>query len=129
MREKSEKKVYSLVQTSWESVSSEVICFSSRKSVLSGHYMICRTRQGLVLSLDMSQEPRVFPGVWRHKGWFEVPNKSLSSEDFGGAFSNQKILGLQGVILEVIVTPRVHCEKTCTTTWLLLTEAITSLHC
>lgn len=41
---------------------------------------MCRSSQGLVLSLDVSHEPRVFPGVWRHKGWFAVPNKSLSSE-------------------------------------------------
>jgi len=82
MREKrSEKKVYSLVQTSWEEgVSSDVICFSSRKSILSGHHMICRSSQGLVLSLGVSHESGGFPAVWRHKGWFVVPDKSLPSE-------------------------------------------------
>lgn len=66
----------------------------------------------------------------RHKGWFAVPDKRLSSEVvriLEMPFPTKKILVLQGVILKVIVTPRVHYEKHATT-WLLLTEAVTSLY-
>ena len=52
-------------------VSSDVICFNSGKSWLSGHQMMCRSSQGLALSLSVSCESKSqFLVVWWHKGWF-----------------------------------------------------------
>ena len=75
-------------------VSSDVICFNSRKPLLSGHQSAYRSGQGLVLSLDVSCESKgLFSGVWWHKGWLEVPDKVLSSKVeeslSGGVFFQQ----------------------------------------
>ena len=43
-----------LVQISWKAISSDVFCFSPRKSFLTGPKMMCRSHQSLALSLCMS---------------------------------------------------------------------------
>lgn len=65
---------------------SAVIYFYSRKSLLSGHQLACRSTQGLVLSLDATHGSTVyslqFGGT---KGWFLFSGVETLS---GGVFSN-----------------------------------------
>ena len=80
-----------------KAVSSDVICSNSGKSLLSGHQMICRSSQGLELSLSVPHESKsLFLGVLRHKGWSAVPDRGLSTEvkgsSFGSIFSNRQNL-------------------------------------
>lgn len=43
--------------------------------------MMCRSTQGVVLSLHVSYESKsLLPGVSWHKGWLAVPDRGLSSE-------------------------------------------------
>ena len=55
--------------------------------------MICSSSQCLVLFLGVSCESKsLFLGVWQHKDWLVVPDRSLSrevAESFGGVFPNR----------------------------------------
>ena len=43
--------------------------------------MMCRSTQGVVLSLHVPYESKsLLPGVSWHKGWLAVPDRGLSSE-------------------------------------------------
>ena len=71
-----------LVQTRClqKAVSSDVIYFSSGKSFLSGHRIMCRSSQDLVHFLYVSCESKSLLGVWWHKGWLAIHDRGLSSE-------------------------------------------------
>ena len=48
-----------------EAVPSVVFCFNSRKSLLSGHQMMCSSSHSSLLSLCISRESKsLFPGIW-----------------------------------------------------------------
>lgn len=54
------------------------MCFSARKSFVSGHQIMCRSSEGLVLSLGVSDESEsLFLGIWQHKGWLAVLDRGL----------------------------------------------------
>lgn len=96
-RSKSEKRYIGLGRMSWSTISPDVVCFDSGKSSLSGYQMVCRSSQGLGLSLDAPCESKsLFPRVWWHKSSLAVPYKGLSSkvkESFSsGAISNRQYL-------------------------------------
>ena len=61
-----------------KTVSSDVVCFSSGKCLLSSSQMMGRSSQCLVFSLGVSHESKsLFLGVWWHKGWIAVSDKVL----------------------------------------------------
>ena len=64
-----------------KAISSDVICFSTGKPLLSGRQMMCRSIQFSALSLGVSCVSKIlFLGVWCHKGWLAVLDRGLSSE-------------------------------------------------
>ena len=86
---------------------SDLICFNFRKSFLSIHKMMCS--QGSALSLGMSHESKsLFLGVWQHKVWLAVPDRSLcrglKKVFIEVSFPIDKISRLQGVMLKVFVS-------------------------
>ena len=82
-----------VVQTRYlqKAVSSDVIYFSSGKSFLSSHRIMCRSSQDLVHFLYVSCESKSLLGVWWHKGWLAI-----------GAFP----VRLKRVLLEVFLSNR-----------------------
>ena len=83
------------VWTSWKSCL--IRCHLLQFQILfSGHQMVCRSSQGLVLSLDASCESKSpFPGVWWHKDCLAVPDEAFPErlESLSGdVFSNRRNL-------------------------------------
>ena len=86
-----------------KTVSSDVVCFSSGKCLLSSSQMMGRSSQCLVLSLGVSHESKsLFLGVWWHKGWVAVSDKVLFNKGktvlLKVSFPGDEISRLQNVI-------------------------------
>ena len=91
-----------------KAVSSDVVCFSPGKSVLSGHHMIRRPVRLWFLSLSMPQESQsLFLVFWWPKGsitaMIEACPARLRRVNSGDAFPTNKISRMQGVMLKVLV--------------------------
>ena len=75
-----------VIQISWENVSLDVICFNSKKSLLSNNQMMCRSSQSLVLSLGVYLNTRIyflaFGGIRFGKS---IPDRGLSCKDEGSS--------------------------------------------
>lgn len=114
------KRRTGLLQTSWKAVSPGGVRFNSRPFI-PGRQGVCRSSQGLVLSLEVLCESKsLFPGVWWLKSWLAVSDKVES-------FWIDEISMLQDGVLKVVISWGALWEDWATKAWLFLIEAIRPL--
>lgn len=115
-----------------KAVSSNAIS-NSEKSLLSGHQIVCRSSQGLVLSSGVwSEFKSICFGICCYKGWLAVSDRNLSSEieeisSRGIFFPLDKISSLQGMMFRSLFFESTLWKDLSTKTWLFLVEVIRTL--
>ena len=70
-----------------KAVSSDVVCFNSRKILFSDDQMMCRSSQDLVLSIDgLCESKSLCTGVWQQKGLLAIFDSEVEESSNGGVY-------------------------------------------